>query len=198
MKGDLGEGLTMISRMGRSTTQHFLAFQTAAAKNKASVKDADDDGDNFHSMMMGDSNRQDLHTKIAQILDDDPDNNKEMKRRGLAEKFLLGLNDNLPTDYKQEAWDQRNQPKSASFVSPSRDEWLDARARRMEPPDLTKYTPRLTVIRRKPKAAVINSVHQHVGEDRLNQKYRAQLNFCDRLAVAMMDKTRGAREDLQA
>ena len=60
------------------------------------------------------------------------------------------------------------------------------------------YTPRLTVIRRKPKAAVINSVHQHVGEDRLNQKYRAQLNFCDRLAVAMMDKTRGAREDLQA
>lgn len=90
----------MMSRVGRSTTQHFLAFQTAAAKDKANVKDTDDDGDNFHSMMMGDSNRTDLHTKIAQILDDDPDNNKEMKRRGLAEKFLLGLNDNLPTDYK--------------------------------------------------------------------------------------------------
>ena len=41
-------------------------------------------------------------------------------------------------------------------------------------------------------------MHEHIGTDRLNQKFRAQLNFCDRLAVAMMDKTRGAREDLQA
>jgi hypothetical protein len=168
MKGDLGEGLQMMSRVGRSTTQHFLAFQTAAAKDKASVKDEDEGGDNFHSMMMGDGMKQDLHTKIAQILDDDPDNNKEMKRRGLAEKFLLGLNDNLPTDYKKEAMDARTLPKSAAFVSPSRDEWLEARARRMEPPDLTKYTPRLQVVRRKPKAAVIHGMHEHVGTDRLN------------------------------
>jgi len=186
----------MISRMGRSTTQHFLAFQTAAAKDKSKVRDGDHDGDNFHSMMMGDSNKQDLHTKIAQIQNDDPDNTKEMKRRGLAEKFLLGLNDNLPTDYKQEAIDGRAISKSAAFVSPSRDEWLESRARRMEPPDLTKYTPRLQIVRRKPKAAVIHSMHQNIGEDRLNQKYKAQLTFCDRLAVAMMDKTRGAREDL--
>jgi hypothetical protein len=197
MKEDLGEGLVMMSRAGRSTTQHFLAFQTAASKDKV-VKGDDEYGDNFHHMVMGDSNKQDLHSKIAGILNDDPENNKEVKRRGLAEKFLLALNDNLPTDYKQEKFDGRPLPKSAAFVSPSRDEWIESHARRMEPPDLTKYTPRLQIVRRKPKAAVIHSVHQNDGEERKNQKYKAQLNFCDRLALAMMDKTRGAREDLHA
>ena len=111
----------MFSRVGRSTTQHFLAFQTAAAKEKNMNKDDDEDGDQFNALMMGDANRMDLHSKIAQILEEDPDSTKEVKRRGLAEKFILGLNDGLPTDLKAEAAQAKPLSKSAAFVSPSRD-----------------------------------------------------------------------------
>jgi len=45
----------------------------------------------------------------------------------------------------------------------------------MEPPDLTKYTPRMKVVRAKPAAAVINHMHVNDGQLRNDMKGRAQL-----------------------
>jgi len=58
-------------------------------------------------------------------------------------------------------------------LSQSRDGWIKAYARRAEPPDLTKYTPRLAVIRKNPKKAVMDPVHSTEAFERMNLKGRA-------------------------
>jgi hypothetical protein len=119
-------------------------------EDKKYISDDDEDDD---AMLMGNDGKFDVHEKIGRMI-----TSEQNKPAGKASKFklTLNLNDNLPTDLKEEAIANRPLMKSAAFEAQSRDQQQAAVARRHDPPELTKYTPRMAIVRPKPNAAVIH------------------------------------------
>ena len=99
---------------------------------------------------------------------------KEGKNKSKAQ-YSPSANDGLPIDWNADRPDMLAKRASACFTGQSRDEWNAARKNRTNPPDLTKYTPRLAIVRTKAKAAVINQNHvnSEYGTIRKNMQGRA-------------------------